>query len=345
MDKPTHVRRAAALVALAVLASGSGAAPDKHGTALVAAPATPADSSGVVFRLPLAPGTARKVIQGNGGAFSHTGLNLHAWDFAMPEGSPVHAAAGGTVVRVKQDSDRGGTAPVDKSAGNAVVIDHGGGLFTQYLHLRKAGARVAEGDMVTAGRMVAESGDTGFSSAPHLHFQVQDALGRSLPARFSDAPGDGVPKAGEHVTAPGSRSGADGGVETPAARLAAAPASTMPGDAFAANGIAVLGSDLFGNRLSTRRPLTVRGRVTTGDARRVAIYLMRDRGGDAVRFAMAPVATDRTFTAVLDLADLPAASPGWSASPAQSNGFALAIAPVAADGRYWSDVSMPLTVH
>ena len=83
----------------------------------------------------------------------HTGADLKA-----PMGTPVQAAAGGVVVLARDLFFTGGT----------VIVDHGLGLLTVYAHL--SGYRVKEGQAVEGGQSIAESGSTGRSSGPHLHW-------------------------------------------------------------------------------------------------------------------------------------------------------------------------------
>ncbi|KAB8168770.1 peptidoglycan DD-metalloendopeptidase family protein [Streptomyces sp. 3MP-14] len=87
-------------------------------------------------------------------------------DFAVPNGTEVNAVHEGTVVKA------GGNGAGDGPAyGNAVVVDHGDGTFTQYAHLSEV--EVAVGDEVDTGEEIALSGNTGNSSGPHLHFEVR----------------------------------------------------------------------------------------------------------------------------------------------------------------------------
>ena len=83
-------------------------------------------------------------------------------DYAAPEGTPTYAAADGTVI----------IAGWSDSAGNWVVIDHGNGLVSKYMHhsaiFVKAGQTVKKGDHIGA------VGSTGQSTGPHLHFQVEE---------------------------------------------------------------------------------------------------------------------------------------------------------------------------
>ncbi|HDD24202.1 MAG TPA: LysM peptidoglycan-binding domain-containing protein [Chloroflexi bacterium] len=93
----------------------------------------------------------------NGGPYTsyHSGV-----DFRAPGGTPVHAAAAGTVVLAEQLS----------LWGNAVVIDHGWGVLTGYAHL--SAIHVTPGQQVTAGEVIAEVGNTGLSTGAHLHWEM-----------------------------------------------------------------------------------------------------------------------------------------------------------------------------
>lgn len=98
-------------------------------------------------------------------------------DFAAPQGTPIHAAAGGVVLVAEHH-------PV---WGNVVEIDHGNALMTRYAH----GSRlvVRAGDLVKRGQKIAEVGSTGRSTGPHLHFEVHSKGVAQNPARFLLAPG------------------------------------------------------------------------------------------------------------------------------------------------------------
>ena len=82
-------------------------------------------------------------------------------DFAAPIGTPTYAAASGTVTVARYSS----------SAGNYVVINHGGGLVTKYMHF--SAIYVSEGQSVARGHNIGAVGNTGYSTGPHLHFQVE----------------------------------------------------------------------------------------------------------------------------------------------------------------------------
>ncbi|WP_030599595.1 M23 family metallopeptidase [Streptomyces fulvoviolaceus] len=87
-------------------------------------------------------------------------------DFAVASGTQVFAAHGGTVVKA------GSSGAGDGSAyGNAIVIKHGNGTYSQYAHLSRIQVKV--GQVVTTGQRIALSGNTGNSSGPHLHFEIR----------------------------------------------------------------------------------------------------------------------------------------------------------------------------
>ncbi|MGY0068892.1 M23 family metallopeptidase [Streptomyces sp. QTS137] len=87
-------------------------------------------------------------------------------DYAVPNGTKVVAAHGGTVAKA------GGNGAGDGPAyGNAVVINHGNGTYSQYAHLSEV--NVQPGQVVKTGQKIAASGNTGNSSGPHLHFEIR----------------------------------------------------------------------------------------------------------------------------------------------------------------------------
>lgn len=87
-------------------------------------------------------------------------------DFAVPVGTKVEAAHTGVVV--KAGPNGGGDGP---AYGNAVVIKHANGTYSQYAHLSKIDVRI--GETVKTGERIALSGNTGNSSGPHLHFEIR----------------------------------------------------------------------------------------------------------------------------------------------------------------------------
>jgi len=93
-------------------------------------------------------------------------------DLAVPIGTPVHAAQAGEVVVVGESG----------ASGRYVVVDHGYGVRTAYLHLEQAEVEV--GTIVEQGHVIAQSGNTGRSTGAHLHFTVRIGGRATDPLRF-----------------------------------------------------------------------------------------------------------------------------------------------------------------
>ena len=147
----------------------------------------------VDYLLPLRQRTQR-VDQGYGGRFSHTDpQNLYAVDFAAEVGTPVLAARDGLVMQVESDFDKAGLS-LEKYGGRAnfVRILHDDGTMGLYAHLQENGVLVRPGQRVRAGQQIGLSGNTGFTTGPHLHFAVQVNRGMqlvSIPFRMPAAKG------------------------------------------------------------------------------------------------------------------------------------------------------------
>src|SRR5258708_8531911 len=109
----------------------------------------------------------------------------------MPQGTRVQAARGGIVAKVKDDSDTGGSSMKYDRYNNYILIRHADGTLGHYCHLQKGGCLVKPGQIVEVGEVIAHSGNTGFSSGPHLHFSVfktKDGRERlSIPVKFQTA--------------------------------------------------------------------------------------------------------------------------------------------------------------
>lgn len=78
----------------------------------------------------------------------------------------------GVVVLVKQDSNKGEGNKSFAQDGNFILIYHEDGTFVTYFHLRKDGSTVVEGETVQQGQLIGYSGNTSWSSAPHLHISI-----------------------------------------------------------------------------------------------------------------------------------------------------------------------------
>ncbi len=149
------------------------------------------------FYPPFPAGLEFPVSQGIDDATTHNRPGSHyAVDIAMPEGTPILAARGGLVMDMEDDFHGGGQQEeryIDRA--NFVRMLHDDGSMAVYAHLQPNSARVYPGAKVPAGAWIANSGNTGFSSGPHLHFAIQLNVGmalESLPFRFRQRDGQPV---------------------------------------------------------------------------------------------------------------------------------------------------------
>ncbi|MBD8526703.1 peptidoglycan DD-metalloendopeptidase family protein [Pseudomarimonas arenosa] len=120
--------------------------------------------------------------QGFNGSFSHQDPeSRYAVDFGLDEGTPVKAARGGIVMQVEDDFTGNG---LDRekfgSRANNIRILHDDGSMAIYGHLSVDSVMVRAGARVQPGQIIGASGNTGFSTGPHLHFAVQLNRGMQL---------------------------------------------------------------------------------------------------------------------------------------------------------------------
>ncbi len=99
----------------------------------------------------------------------HTGVDIGA-----PYNAYIVAANGGVVIYAGWQS----------GYGNTVIIDHGGGTTTLYAHIISRGILVKKGDRVKAGQNIAKVGSTGYSTGPHLHFEVRENGAHKNPINY-----------------------------------------------------------------------------------------------------------------------------------------------------------------
>ncbi len=128
----------------------------------------------VPYRAPFAIARGFKISQAFPTGITHlTPESYYAVDVAMPVGTDIYAARAGTVFEVASTNFRGGLDPDrDLDTANLVRILHEDGTYAVYAHLNWNTIRVQPGDKVERGEYIADSGNTGFSSGPHLHFAV-----------------------------------------------------------------------------------------------------------------------------------------------------------------------------
>lgn len=151
--------------------------------------------SGLVILPPFSPEGRYPITQGFEGERTHkTPDSEYALDIAMPVGTAIHAARSGIVMDIEEDFNKGGTDLkkfADKA--NHVRILHDDGTMGLYAHLDLASVSVRAGARVRAGQKIARSGNTGFSSGPHLHFVIQQNVGMkliSVPFKFKGNEGE-----------------------------------------------------------------------------------------------------------------------------------------------------------
>ena len=137
----------------------------------------------------------------NGRLFEGDPSDVTSW---FGYGEPVFAIADGTVVEVLDELDDQapgslpdpGSITIETVDGNHVIIDFGGGVYAFYAHLKLGSVTVEEGDTVRAGDQIGELGNSGNTSAPHLHLHLMNrpsALAAdSIPYGFVDMTVTGV---------------------------------------------------------------------------------------------------------------------------------------------------------
>ena len=140
---------------------------------------------GLVIYPPFAADETYPVSQGFNGSTTHTTPDsTYAVDIVMPVGTAIHAVRPGVVMDIEEDFNRGGT-DFEKFAdkANHIRILHDDGTLALYDHLDLACVYVGLGARLRAGQKIARSGNTGFSSGPHLHFAIQQGKRSQPPNR------------------------------------------------------------------------------------------------------------------------------------------------------------------
>ncbi|HET6614008.1 MAG TPA: M23 family metallopeptidase [Kofleriaceae bacterium] len=128
------------------------------------------------FRLPWHSGVTMQLTQdcNDSCCSDHVGNDKYAWDWANGGGFVIRAARAGTISHMKLSSSRGGADSSNSHYVNMIVVDHGDGSQSIYMHLKHDSAKggIQCGDHVDRGQPLAVAGTTGHSTGIHLHYQV-----------------------------------------------------------------------------------------------------------------------------------------------------------------------------
>ncbi len=126
--------------------------------------------------------------------------NQYAVDIVMPIGTPILAARAGQVMDMEDDFHGAAQQARYLTRSNQIRILHDDGTMAVYAHLQANSLRVRQGAKIKRGQWIANSGNTGYSNGPHLHFVVQLNAGmslESLPFRFMTPTGGSMTPAGQ----------------------------------------------------------------------------------------------------------------------------------------------------
>ena len=145
---------------------------------------------------PYKPGKSYLISQGFNGQYSHQGRgSRYAVDIAMPVGSHIYAVKPGIVADARDNYTLGGAASYFLDKANHVTVMHDDGSYAVYAHILQGSLKVDTGQRVNVGQLLARSGNTGFSTGPHLHFVIRYNSGKgsfSVPFKFLTPQGKGV---------------------------------------------------------------------------------------------------------------------------------------------------------
>jgi murein DD-endopeptidase MepM/ murein hydrolase activator NlpD len=165
-----------------------------RGSSFLGNPTTVNPDTQYLYTLPVPRGSNYRILQGYNGSFSHyRDYNRYAIDFAMPVGDTIYSVRDGEVGYLFEDSDIGGNHEAYLNYSNTIMIVHEDGTVAQYSHLQKDGVLVELGQQVRAGQPIGISGETGFVSGAHLHFNLMKPTPSelvSIPLNFEQHPGE-----------------------------------------------------------------------------------------------------------------------------------------------------------
>jgi murein DD-endopeptidase MepM/ murein hydrolase activator NlpD len=128
---------------------------------------------------------------------THQGRMEYAYDLAASIGTPVYAMRAGRVIGVQDRYPDTGGGAENISKFNYVLVEHDGGYRSAYLHLKqgfRGQVQIKAGDTVELGQLIGYSGNSGWSSGPHLHVELQEpgdaySFGNTVPFAIAGACG------------------------------------------------------------------------------------------------------------------------------------------------------------
>jgi murein DD-endopeptidase MepM/ murein hydrolase activator NlpD len=201
------------------------------------APAMQSPGNLPTFHLPWEQGSVWEITVGNGVGEHSNAANYHGFD-AVPDAgratNNVTAVADGVVMDFQEGMPD--TALVNAPhAGNCVILDHGGGVYSLYAHLAQDSVPVSVGQQISSGTVIGTMGNSGFSTGPHLHWAVlnsawmytdasvspyQTCSGRTIESRYADPDKElqedgGIPRTGRYYESFNSPGGTGGEVAAP----------------------------------------------------------------------------------------------------------------------------------
>jgi len=149
---------------------------------LLAVPGRPVTVKPFTYTNPFSDYADWQISQGFNGTISHnTPADAFAVDFALLMGTPVRAARAGIVMEaIDRFPDKGSARISDLDNANRVRILHEDGSMSVYGHLMQDSITVTPGQWVAQGLVIGQSGNSGYSHGPHLHFAVQINTGLQL---------------------------------------------------------------------------------------------------------------------------------------------------------------------